>query len=63
MITPTPVGKSEVNQSDSVGRLLTAKQLANWLGETEKVVNAAAYRGNKVFSQWSENKCGVYGIL
>jgi hypothetical protein len=59
MITPTPTSESEVNQSESVGRLLTAKQLADWLGETEGAVNAAAHRRNKAFRQWSENKCGI----
>lgn len=59
MTTPTPIGELEVSQSDSVGRPLTAKQLADWLGETEGAVNAAAYRGNEAFRKWSENKCGV----
>jgi hypothetical protein len=59
MITPTPTSESEVNQSDSVGRLLTAKRLADWIGETEGAVNAAAYRGNEAFRKWSENKCEV----
>ncbi len=56
MFTPTPTSESEVNQSESVGRLLTAKQLADWLGETEGAVNAAAYRGNEAFRQWSVKK-------
>lgn len=59
MFTPTPTSESEVNQSESVGRLLTAKQLADWLGETEGAVNAAAHRRNKAFRQWSGNKCGI----
>lgn len=65
MFTPTPTYESEVNQSDSVGRLLTAKQLADFLGSatTEGSVNAAVSRctswSHEAFRQWSENKCGI----
>jgi ABC-type Fe3+-citrate transport system substrate-binding protein len=58
VLTPMPISESEVTESDSIGRLLTAKQLAKFLGDsiTEKAVNGAAYKGNASFRQWSTKK-------